>query len=681
MNNLIEFISFIWKKELVLDKSIYLTVILGQLTIYGIFLTFMQFVATLNGDNSIKTYLGKDLKQFYMIKKLKFYRIIRSRWFLYLMIISILLKPFMTIFTSIINTEVNRILLFNWYFFNVIFLLIFMYSFFECVILSIGFMDFGQGLYNSEVLEEIEQEFLSNKRFKNKAYSCDKLADEMDYILYERKKNNEILDKCYQRFIPKLIEIYIDKKLDALSSKKQIKEYQGYQYIFSTENQVLDDLIRVFIHDKEFLLKLSKYKLYLINIYYNKYGDEDCESTFPPNLGIINGSIWEVYKEIYKHNKDLDILNYIVEQLDPRVSNNGNQSQLFKTEMRKVLGYLLCMIIEDIYTFNINEQQLVDAFTEIFSKEYFKQMIMREISGRYVSNETFKPSKILDLLDEKHKTFIFIHNFFYISIYNNYSERIGQSFGHFRKLLPKINDLYESIEENKSYLLKELSSKMDMYKFYPEMLDKLIEYLKYPMSFALLKQIEQDKVLSSNLFIPLRLYVLDESISYPYEKDVFDKRSRSQINIINYLVAHPEFLVNQNIQELIYYLQINLYQKEDCFLIEFEKSLSHLILANVLVTDEILLKWRKDNKYINADLAKYILVKITDLNRCISPILLDWVFKFIIQDFIRSDKSVLRYVEDINKVYLRYQFPLVFFQKKKMMYLLKRYSNIMMISN
>jgi len=675
MNKVIPLLSFVWENELQLDKAVYFTVIIGQLTIFGIFLTFMQFVASLNGDRNIQTYLGQDLKHFYIMKKLKFYQMIKSRWFLCLLMLSILLKPFLTLFQSMINTEVIRVLLFNWYVFSVIYLLLFVYSFFECVTLSISFKDVGQGSGYSEVLCLIEQDFFRNKKFERKVYNCDRLAKEVDYILYEREKNSGNLDDCYQRIISKLIDIYTNKKQQALFGRKKVKEYQAHLYIFQLENEVLDHLMFVFIQDREFLLRLSQCKLALINIYYKKYHDKEWEQAFTENDGWYNPSIWKIYEEIYKQNKDVDLMKEIVKQLDFPIYNKSNPLQPFQKEMRQVLTHLLFLMSNDIYMDNLNEQQLVDIFTNIYSKEYYQQMMMREISGRYVSNETLSPNKILNLLDEKHQAFILVHSFFFTTIYDNYSNWMGQSFNHWKKFLPRMNEFYETLQQNKAYLLKELTAKMDMHRFYPDMLDKLIGYLKCPMSFALMEQIEQDRVLSSYLMIPLRLCTLNESLMYPYQENIFEKQPRMQIKIVKYLADHPEFLVNRNVQEMIYYLRFELYQKEDRFLEEFEQSLSYLILTDVPVTDRILLKWRKDNKYVLADLAKYMLVKITDQHHQISSNLQEWVFKFIMQDFIGSDKSVIGYVEDINTVYERYHFPLKYFQMKKMMWLLEQQFN------
>lgn len=670
MNKIIPLLSFVWENELQLDKAVYFTVVIGQLTIFGIFLTFMQFVASLNGDKNIQTYLGRDLKHFYIIKKLKFYQMIKSKWFLCLLMLCILLKPFLTLFQYMIKIEVIRILLFNWYVFSVVYLLLFVYSFFECVTLSISFKDMGQGSGYSEVLRLIEQDFFNNRNFKRKVYDCDRLAREVDYILYEREKNSRNLDDCYQRIISELLDIYTNKKQQALFGRKKLKGYQAYLYIFPLENEVLDHLMRVFIQDKEFLLKLSQRKLTLINIYYQKYYDEEWEQAFTENGGWYNRSIWDVYEDIFKQNKD--VMKEIIKKLDYQIYHESNTLQPFQKELRQVLSHLLFLMLDGIYKNDLNEQQLVDVFTEIYSREYYQQMMMREISGRYVSNEILSPNKILNLLDEKHQAFILVHSFFFATIYKNYSSWIGQSFNHWKKLLPRRNEFYETLQKNKAYLLNELAGKMDMHRFYPDMLDKLIGYLKCPMSFALMEQIEQDRVLSSYLMIPLRLCALNESLMCPYQEKIFENQPRMQIEIVKYLAAHPNFFVNKNIQEMIYYLRFDLYHKEVRFLKEFEQSLSYLILADVPISDRILLKWRMDNKYIPADLAKYMLVRITDQYHPISSNLQEWVLKFIMQDFIESDKSVIEYVEDINKVYERYHFTLKYFQMKKMMWLLEQ---------
>lgn len=48
-----------------IDKATFFTVVIGQITIYGILLTFYQFVADYRGsEKSVTKYLGKDIAEF-----------------------------------------------------------------------------------------------------------------------------------------------------------------------------------------------------------------------------------------------------------------------------------------------------------------------------------------------------------------------------------------------------------------------------------------------------------------------------------------------------------------------------------------------------------------------------------------------------------------------------------------
>lgn len=86
--------------NLSIDKATFFTVIIGQITIYGILLTFYQFVASYQGGEKAATrYLGINITEYFVKKKIKiFNKIISKKMFGVLLILEILYKPFMTIY-------------------------------------------------------------------------------------------------------------------------------------------------------------------------------------------------------------------------------------------------------------------------------------------------------------------------------------------------------------------------------------------------------------------------------------------------------------------------------------------------------------------------------------------------------------------------------------------------------
>lgn len=64
--------EYILNNNLNVDKATFLTIVIGQITIYGILLTFYQFVASYQGSEiGINRYLGINIKEFFVKKKIK----------------------------------------------------------------------------------------------------------------------------------------------------------------------------------------------------------------------------------------------------------------------------------------------------------------------------------------------------------------------------------------------------------------------------------------------------------------------------------------------------------------------------------------------------------------------------------------------------------------------------------
>ena len=66
--------------NLSIDKATFFTVIIGQITIYGILLTFYQFVASYQGGEKAATrYLGINITEYFVKKKIKIFNKIISK--------------------------------------------------------------------------------------------------------------------------------------------------------------------------------------------------------------------------------------------------------------------------------------------------------------------------------------------------------------------------------------------------------------------------------------------------------------------------------------------------------------------------------------------------------------------------------------------------------------------------
>ena len=72
--------DYMLNNDLNIDKATFFTVIIGQITIYGILLTFYQFVASYQGnERSVTRYLGINITEYFVKKKIKIFNSIISK--------------------------------------------------------------------------------------------------------------------------------------------------------------------------------------------------------------------------------------------------------------------------------------------------------------------------------------------------------------------------------------------------------------------------------------------------------------------------------------------------------------------------------------------------------------------------------------------------------------------------
>lgn len=83
MENVLQILKdFIFNSELTVDKNTFFTVIIGQIAMYGILLTFYQFVASYNESKEIATnYLGRNIIDYFIAKNMKIFNPIMSKEF------------------------------------------------------------------------------------------------------------------------------------------------------------------------------------------------------------------------------------------------------------------------------------------------------------------------------------------------------------------------------------------------------------------------------------------------------------------------------------------------------------------------------------------------------------------------------------------------------------------------
>lgn len=157
--------DYICNNELNIDKATYFTVLIGQITIYGILLTFYQFVASYQGNKkAVNQYLGINIAEFFVKKNVKFFnKIISKKYFGGIILLEFLYKPFITVYGGLISTEVIRFVNFLWYFFAVTYFCLFAFLFFRCTKSILMIKLYSSTPMNDLAIDEINKNFIKKQ--------------------------------------------------------------------------------------------------------------------------------------------------------------------------------------------------------------------------------------------------------------------------------------------------------------------------------------------------------------------------------------------------------------------------------------------------------------------------------------------------------------------------------------
>ena len=154
--------DYMLNNDLNIDKATFFTVIIGQITIYGILLTFYQFVASYQGgEKSVTRYLGINITEYFVKKKIKIFNsIISKKMFGILLIFEILYKPFITIYGETIGTSTTSIINFIWFLFAIGYFILFVMLFIQCTKSILMIKMSSDVKRNGYIISEINKEFL-----------------------------------------------------------------------------------------------------------------------------------------------------------------------------------------------------------------------------------------------------------------------------------------------------------------------------------------------------------------------------------------------------------------------------------------------------------------------------------------------------------------------------------------
>ncbi|MVX62395.1 hypothetical protein GKZ28_01600 [Clostridium chromiireducens] len=398
INTIIEFIN---GNQIKIDKSAYFTVIAAQLTIYGIFLTFVQFIANIDneGKNTITHYLGIEINSFYINKKLKLSKIIKSRIFLAILIVSFIIKPILVVFNIAIDERIQSLLIFAWYSLAIIYMILFACVFVGCAKLTMEIKRIGENSKYNLVLDEIEGNFIKESdELLRKELEVDKLDQILILVkeLYKKDNRSDLLTR-YDKLVKRLLQKYYDKKEDEIKllvgKNVCVKNQEPFEYNFGLELRILDGIIKDILKreelDDEFIKSIFRIRMKILNkslerkiiseIKDGKSGKDIKEDD--------KEKIWGIYESILTNRKYMDLNKELISMLySDRPSVSEEIKEIIQFENRKEISKLLVKGFELVCYDNMSETEFIEIFRRILVDEEFKEILTKKVSELYSEN-------------------------------------------------------------------------------------------------------------------------------------------------------------------------------------------------------------------------------------------------------------------------------------------------------
>ena len=675
--------DYICNNELNIDKATYFTVLIGQITIYGILLTFYQFVASYQGNKkAVNQYLGINIAEFFVKKNVKFFnKIISKKYFGGIILLEFLYKPFITVYGGLISTEVIRFVNFLWYFFAVTYFCLFAFLFFRCTKSILMIKLYSSTPMNDLAIDEINKNFIK-KTVKEQITqnAIELLEKDMDNLRVAIQIDDDTkLQKKYNCLINIIFGKYTTQKKNKKSITKEILKRLNKQisWIYNVNREVylLQEILeeKYFTLDEENIWHVFRFGINLLNenfeqaklegyeeIRYDRYGGH--HNLDLKEIKIFYVGEWkDIWLKIYRKLSDKEKQKYIC----CLTENFYLKKKIFyQSYCEKCIECLIQEEVESILEGKREQKDFIKIFKQAIQDESINKFYMQVLCDEIVGYDKVNIEKIIALLNEKNATYLFTYIIMYYSIYK-FSFEWEYINLNMLKLLWK---QHGNMEENAEFILKEIKHSDIQHRFSKEMYNKFMEYIYADIDGKLFRMIYDENILNMFYIWVIKMCIINEDDArYTFYKDDYD--IDIQIIIINELSRHEELLTDNNICGWLDYVKYSTSKKQMVIPPKLVITLRSLLLTNInamIVADYV-----KDNPYLYVNaIGKYLLVKLQELPDNIQQ--QGYVKEIIRNAFISDNMSIDKYITIIEKECCVCKSIINYVRKEKMIkYLMK----------
>lgn len=660
------------------DRATFFTVVIGQITVYGILLTFYQFVTSYNDATR---YLGFKCTDYLVNRNISvFNNLVSKKIYGAIFILEILYKPFITIYGDLLSVKLISVLNFTWFFFVIFYFVVFVILFFQCTksilmikqssdIKTCGYLiyNINKNFLKRTIKERIEQNAIGllfqDLGNLNKAIQTD---------------NNSNMQEGYDRLIYDIFSEYIKhKQYEILVIEKKGKNKKNQIpsiYNADCEAQLLmeildekffrlsDDNIRFILRFHFDLLK-SNFKMAELGGYNkvrcNKYefvsvrGDEKVFDVIKwKNVTL------ELYKKMSIEQKQNLIHSLWL------AGNRRKEQELYEYYSNDCIQTMIVREIDNIFAGQRGQRDFLEIFSQIINEEHINDFCAKIIRDKLIDYKKFDAKEILFQLSEKNCTYLFVYMVMYYSIYK------------FRFKWEYINvDMLQilwkqhgNMQDDARNVIKEIRSSNIGHRFEDEMYIKFMEYVNARVEGQLFERVYDEKILDVFYIWVIKSCVINpDEFMYSVYQDKID--INIQITIINELSKHDELMGCDSVFKWVQYMRYNTFAEQKIFPEKLNVTLRGLLLTNINAV--IVAHHTYASCYVNV-IGIYLLIKLHELSNKIQG--QKQIKETIKKAFIASDMDIDEYIDMIEKECHICRFEINYIQKEKMkLYLMKAF--------
>lgn len=615
-------IDYIINNQLYIDKATYIAIVGSQIAIYGILMTFYQFVASFQGNsNSVTKYLGFNLTEYYIKKKVLTFNLIVSKPYFYILfILEALYKPILKIYGNFFQENLIRILNFLWYSFVIFYFVIFIILFWQCTQSILILKRMSEPKRNGTVIRDINKTFVKKSlRERMTIRSIELLKSDIKNLRQAiiEDNNPKRLQIMYNDLIIQIFDSYITnrkKEINKIIEKKKVDKNQvGWVYNAQMECILLKEILNenYLTIDEELkkyicTLHLNLVKLLMIRASLDGYKHINKElylqelSVFDENNILLDCRYWkELTISIFK-NSNVEIRKHLINSL---YKGYLSAEIMFQEYCNQSILNLIRMNIDEIFSKNKSQNEFAQIFGKLIRTKEFNDYYAKLICDKLTSYNDFDTVEMVKLLNKENCTYAFSHIIIYYSIYKF---RFDWEYINIA-VMKALWDNHENMNENTVKVIKEFKESNIKHRFSESMYYKLVEYIQKSLTGSLLNSIYSEDKVNMFYITIIKLCVLEQSYN-DYENKANDD---TQIYFINELSNHSELTRHNKVKEMLSNMQYRYFTKLEQIPQKLDISLRNLLLTNINITLQFLLV-EPLYAYYNS-IGEYALIKLPEM--------------------------------------------------------------------